>query len=375
MVEKQARVIWRSNPSGKKVWGIRILDDSVSGGYRKQYNQEWKKRDAERERDRINTQLKNGTYTEKDKTKRTVKDLFTQMEKVRSDRSSWSKYERYSLERFQKYFGQNRKLRTISYSDMEEYAKDLEEAPTKHGKKRSPVSYNRELGFLRLAFNKARKYAWIVGNPLNPANIDPDQDTGGEDTLFKKEPSKTEFLQGEEISRLISASENWQHLNWVLRFALNTGADRSTIFNLKWKDVNLQVDNPYAQFYRPKTKDYYTVRLSADAIAVLNEIRRQGIPNQDDYIFQYGGHQLKRIDRSLKAAYKKAGIEKDRPFHCLRHTFGTQFYAETKDLLRTSRIMGHTNTKTTEKYVHLVEDLGIQSVLRLTEYPKRRIAK
>lgn len=44
--------------------------------------------------------------------------------------------------------------------------------------------------------------------------------------------------------------------------------------------------------------------------------------------------------------------------HSLRHTFGTQVYAATKDIRLVQKAMGHGSTRTTSKYVHLVEDIA-----------------
>ena len=44
--------------------------------------------------------------------------------------------------------------------------------------------------------------------------------------------------------------------------------------------------------------------------------------------------------------------------HSLRHTFATEYLRNGGDLYRLSRILGHSNTRTTERYLHLViEDL------------------
>ncbi len=43
--------------------------------------------------------------------------------------------------------------------------------------------------------------------------------------------------------------------------------------------------------------------------------------------------------------------------HALRHTFATQVYGKTKDLLLVQRSLGHANPRTTAKYAHVNDDL------------------
>ena len=64
----------------------------------------------------------------------------------------------------------------------------------------------------------------------------------------------------------------------------------------------------------------------------------------------------------VKTAYKRifarAGVRGGA--HSLRHTFATEYLRAGGDLYRLSRIMGHSTTRVTERYLHLVVDDLIQ---------------
>lgn len=45
-------------------------------------------------------------------------------------------------------------------------------------------------------------------------------------------------------------------------------------------------------------------------------------------------------------------------YHQLRHRYGTQLYRTTRDLVRTQKLMRHTNPKTTTAYIQLSDDYG-----------------
>jgi integrase/recombinase XerD len=60
----------------------------------------------------------------------------------------------------------------------------------------------------------------------------------------------------------------------------------------------------------------------------------------------------------LKRISKEIGINEDATIHGLRHSFGTYVYGQTKDIVGVQRVMGHTDSRTTEKYyVHTQLDM------------------
>ena len=62
-----------------------------------------------------------------------------------------------------------------------------------------------------------------------------------------------------------------------------------------------------------------------------------------------------RFYRSFKAACAKLGLDPKLNVHSLRHTFGTRTAKIAKPAL-VQTLMGHGSYKTTQKYVHLVDD-------------------
>lgn len=60
------------------------------------------------------------------------------------------------------------------------------------------------------------------------------------------------------------------------------------------------------------------------------------------------------VRRILPQLGKRAGIEKRVHAHGLRHTFAREFYEFTKDLVRTSRALGHSNVATTDGYLRSI---------------------
>lgn len=64
------------------------------------------------------------------------------------------------------------------------------------------------------------------------------------------------------------------------------------------------------------------------------------------------------LRRMVKRQARKAQVqewERVSP-HTLRHTFATDLYRETKDLRLVQKALGHSSIKTTQIYIHLVDD-------------------
>ena len=61
------------------------------------------------------------------------------------------------------------------------------------------------------------------------------------------------------------------------------------------------------------------------------------------------------ISRPIKKWVKAAGITKHITFHCIRHTYATIQLTEGTDLFTLSKMMGHTNVRTTQVYAKVVD--------------------
>ena len=73
------------------------------------------------------------------------------------------------------------------------------------------------------------------------------------------------------------------------------------------------------------------------------------------------------INRSLKDIAASADIKKNLTFHVSRHTFGTQFYRTTKDIISLQHIMGHFKMDTTMIYVHINEQDKAEGIKKMEE--------
>lgn len=62
------------------------------------------------------------------------------------------------------------------------------------------------------------------------------------------------------------------------------------------------------------------------------------------------------ISKPLKKWIESAGITKQISFHCFRHTYATLQLASGTDIYTDSKMLGHTNVKTTQIYAKVVDE-------------------
>lgn len=155
-----------------------------------------------------------------------------------------------------------------------------------------------------------------------------------------------EFLTMDELNRI----ENIYHENNlkpsesnVLKYFLfccYTGLRYQDIKNLRFQDI---IDSHTISIRMIKTKEFVKIPLIEKAKKL---IPKTGFDNQT--IFRVISGQP--TNRYLKEIIKTAGINKRISFHCARHTFATISKSQGIDYDVISKVLGHTDIKTTKIY-------------------------
>ena len=141
-----------------------------------------------------------------------------------------------------------------------------------------------------------------------------------------------------------------------------TGLRHSDIKNLKWKNLVYENGNPLLRLTMQKTEKHIDIPLNKDAMNILGEPK-----GSEDYICPLKYHNHNNV--LLQHWVYRAGIKKHITPHTARHTFSVRFVSETNDIYTLSNILGHTDIKTTMRYLQLMDDkprLMINSLKQLT---------
>lgn len=172
--------------------------------------------------------------------------------------------------------------------------------------------------------------------------------------VLQTEPAgRTRTLTQEETVALLKALP--EHIREIALFGLMTGIRRSEIVNLTWDRVDLTAQTVRVYLKHKKERVLHTVDLSPTAMRVLVRRAQHGKVGKvfDATNFQ---HLWLKTVRALNLH--------DLRFHDLRHTFAT-LVARKASLSVVSKLLGHSNILTTQRYAHVQrEDLrrGVQSL-------------
>lgn len=162
---------------------------------------------------------------------------------------------------------------------------------------------------------------------------------------------KRDILSLDEIRLLMNTPITNTDVRNAALFCTQTGLAWIDVKNLKWN--NLKGDK--IELVRSKLiteNETVTIPLNSTALSLLPEKRGSHIFNLPT---ANGANKL------LKAWIRSAGIEKKITWHNLRHSFGTNLIAHGVDILTTSRLLGHSSTKYTHRYVRASEEMQLKA--------------
>lgn len=281
--------------------------------------------------------------------KTTLGELLDKYEENFKDQASFITWKSYCLGNFREYFGETTLLNTIRYVDLETYRNRLKQKLTRNKKIRSVASINREMSCLHHVFSKAVELEMVEENPFER----------GKSLILKENNQRVRFLSQKEINKLLD--ECPKYLRQIVVCALNTGMRRGEILNLKWE----QIRNGFIYLRKTKSNEAREIPLNNTLEALFREIRKER-HLKSEYVFTYKDRPLHGLKKSFSGALKRAGIE-DFRFHDLRHTFASHLIMSGASIKDVQELLGHKDTKMTNRYAHLSPEHKKKAVNLLNE--------
>lgn len=209
-----------------------------------------------------------------------------------------------------------------------------------------PAALNRELACLKHMYTKAIAWGYVKINPAKSVK------------LLKEPPGRLRYLKPDEVENLLKCCP--RHIRPIVLTAINTGMRRGEIFNLKWRDLDLE--NRKLTVVNAKNNESRVIPINQ---TLHEEFKTLVKESKGEYVFsRRNAEPLKDIRTGFAVALKKAKI-KDFRFHDLRHTFGSHLVMQGVNLRAVQQLMGHKDIKMTMRYSHLSPEHVQQAVEKL----------
>ena len=228
----------------------------------------------------------------------------------------------------------------INLGKAEEFRRFVLTAPC-GGNKKGTISHNTAATYYSI-FKAGLKQAFIDGY----ITVDLSAKIKG----IQEQESRREHLTVEELNILSETPCERPILKRASLFSALTGVRHCDIQKLKWKEIQVDGEQIRLNFTQQKTKGVEYMPISKQAYQLCGEPR-----NPEQLVFE-DLPDPSWISSPLKRWIKSAGITRNITFHCFRHTYATLQLAGGTDIYTVSKMLGHTNVKTTQVYAKVVDE-------------------
>jgi integrase len=245
-----------------------------------------------------------------------------------------------ALEFLKQFAGDTLLFSQINNQVAEEYKRFLLTAPL-GGNKKGTISQNTASTYFSI-FKAALKQAFIDGY----LTVDLSAKIKG----IQDQESRREYLSVDELNTLAATPCERDVLKRAALFSALTGLRHCDIQKLRWKEINIDGNQARLHFTQQKTKGVEYTPISEQALQLCGEPE-----NPEKFVFE-DLPDPSWISHPLKKWVVAAGIKKKITFHCFRHTYATLQLSSGTDIYTVSKMLGHTNVKTTQIYAKVVDE-------------------
>jgi len=168
---------------------------------------------------------------------------------------------------------------------------------------------------------------------------------------------KREYLTQAELSAIYHNPTPYEDIKAAFIFGCFTGLRYIDLANLKFTDIQ----EGRLIIKQEKTQEVISIMLNDTALEILE--KQKLIQKNTDKVFNITSYSYWGV--SIRRIIKQAGIEKKISGHCARHTFATLCITQGVDIFTTSKLLGHTDVKTTQIYAKLIDKKKDEAIMML----------
>jgi integrase len=236
----------------------------------------------------------------------------------------------------------------------------LDKWKTDYASKVRPATFNIHRRFLHAAFNVAIKWKYLNENPMASVSK-------------AKTEERRLFMTADELRKIIELIDKdlttlrvKRHLRFLrefrllLHFLLNTGMRRHEALKLQKQDIDFA--RSLIHLEETKTGKTRIIPMNAASKEILLQLGDDLFSKMD----------LEHVSRKFGIYVRRAGLTGFR-LHSLRHTFATNLIAAGVDIYTVSRLLGHSDIRTTMIYAKSNTELLKKAVLLLDTQREVRV--
>lgn len=231
------------------------------------------------------------------------------------------------------------KLSDVDKKFCKGFAEYLKTAKVLGGETMSKGTAKLYFSVLISVLNFAIKRGLIENNPIRLLDVDEKP---------KSESVKREFLTIDEVKKLIETPSN-DKVKKPFLFGCFTGLRFGDIMSLCWSDI-VEIDGKkFVSIQTEKTKKRVFIPIPNESV-ILPE---KGCKSDKDSVFESVSNLY--ANKVVSNWTANAGINKYVTFHTSRHTYATLLLTQGADLYTVSKLLGHSEIKTTQIYAEIID--------------------
>lgn len=222
----------------------------------------------------------------------------------------------------------------------------------------APASRARKLSSVKSFFK------WAMSNgvvSINPAEqIDAPK-------IPHREPNAMNIQEIEDVMAAVKSDATTEPVMFrdiaIIQLLFGTGIRRSELANIKLKDLDLNNSSLLVEGKGAKQRRVYYGDTTRAVLSEFVESHRKLMKKaaESEYLFcSRQGTQLSlaQINNVVRKHFEAAGLGgKGYTVHTARRTFASHAYRNTGDIFAVQKLLGHSNTQTTMRYVMAEEDM------------------
>lgn len=203
-----------------------------------------------------------------------------------------------------------------------------------------------------ISINTAATYFSIFKAGLKQAFIDGylTVDLSAKIKGIQEQERRREHLTVDELNTLARTECDRPIMKRAALFSALTGLRHCDIQKLRWSEIQKDGDMYRLNFTQQKTKGVEYMPISEQAYQLCGE------PQAPERLVFEDLPDPSWISKPLERWIKAAGITRKITFHCFRHTYATLQLAGGTDIYTVSKMLGHTNVRTTQVYAKVVDE-------------------